>query len=204
MKTKELWIEIFETALQKLPKIERKKAVDYYREMIEDKIEGGIIEEEVVASLGNPYDVAKKILDENGIKYKDKDLFGEEPIEVVEIKEEKEEKKGMPIWATLLLGFFGVIIGIPLLAGWLGVLVALIAVYVSLIAGAVACGVLVFASIIMGLCSIVESGWALFGASLAGLGVTLLLSVVFWALSKGMVKATAWLGKKLVNRGEKK
>ena len=103
MKTKEIWLDIFEDSLQKMPKSERNKIIEFYREMIEDKIESGIIEEEVIASLGNPYDVASKILDENGIKYKSADLSKSE-----EKSKREPKKEGLPLWLTLIVGFFGV------------------------------------------------------------------------------------------------
>ena len=42
--TKELWLSILEDALKKMSKSERSKVLEFYREMIEDKIEGGASE----------------------------------------------------------------------------------------------------------------------------------------------------------------
>lgn len=39
---------------------ERDRLLDYYREMIEDRVEDGILEEEAVAALGDPADIARE------------------------------------------------------------------------------------------------------------------------------------------------
>lgn len=49
------WIEAFETAAKKLgmAKADVAEAVEYYREAIEDRMEEGMGEEDVVAALGS-------------------------------------------------------------------------------------------------------------------------------------------------------
>lgn len=51
--------------LKELPEDERERILDYYREIIDDKIESGQTEEEAVLGLGNVYALAQKILAEN-------------------------------------------------------------------------------------------------------------------------------------------
>lgn len=199
MKTKEIWLNIFEDSLQKMPKSERNRIIEFYREMIEDKIESGIIEEEVIASLGNPYDVASKILDENGLKCNIKDLTKKE-----EITEKKSKKEGLPLWLTLIVGFFGVTVGIPLAISWFAVLISFCATFGALVISAGACTIAILLSIIFALAGFVEGGWAIFGAALAGMGAILLLAVGFWYCAKAMSIATTWLCKKWPKRGEKK
>ena len=45
---------------------EREQIFQYYAEIIDDKIEGGMSEAQAVAQLGTPHQVAAKILEENG------------------------------------------------------------------------------------------------------------------------------------------
>ena len=60
--TKNEFIETLREALKALPASEIEKSVNYYSEIIEDKIEDGICEEEAVNGLGNVTDIAEEIL----------------------------------------------------------------------------------------------------------------------------------------------
>lgn len=199
MTTKEIWLKVFEEELSKLPKADRQKAIEFYREMIEDKIEGGMTEEEVVKSLGNPFDVAEKILKENGIKCKTVDAKEKEYVLVEKVKTKKE----MPIWLAFILGIVVVPVAISLFAGWFSVLISFWAVFVAMVASSVGCVLAIFASLIMGFTGYVGSGFAIFGFCVASTGVVMILAVVFWYLAKGMTKATGWLLNKMARRGEK-
>lgn len=205
--TKELWLKLFEKTLKKLPRAERKKVVEFYREMIEDKLEGGESYEKVIETLGNPYDSAKKILDENGINYNDSDVIASEHTDG---ETPKAKKKKIPTWLAFILGFIGVpvciavfSVGIGLAVSWFAVLVTFWAVFGSMVISAGACFIASFVSIFLGISGYVGSGWALFGGCVAGTGVLMLLAVVFWYLANGMSKATAWACKKIAQRGGK-
>ena len=199
MTTKEIWLKVFEEELSKLPKADRQKAIEFYREMIEDKIEGGMTEEEVVKSLGNPFDVADKILKDNGIKCKTVDAKEKEYVLVEKVK----AKKGMPIWLAFILGIVVVPVAFSLFAGWFSVLITFWATFVAMIASSVGCIIAIFASLIMGFAGYTGSPVAIFGFCVASTGVVMILAVVFWYLAKGMTKATGWLLNKMARRGEK-
>ena len=196
---KGLWLELFEDAIKKLPKAERNKVVMFYREMIEDKIEGGKSEDSVIAELGNPNDVAQKILNENGIQCEDKD-FVKASGQVVKSLEPK--KGGIPIWLACLSGIVVVPVGIALGATWVAMIVSFWAVFVSLVVASLACCIAIFAGIVMAFCGVVGSGYALVGGAIAGTGVTMLLAVGFYWLCIYMSKATAWFFRKKEKRGE--
>ena len=88
-----------------LSEAEIKRSVDYYLEMIDDRIEDGMAEEEAVAAMGNVEDIAKDILFDAplGVLVKSK------------IKKEKQKSSdntllivlllvlGFPVWFPLLL-----------------------------------------------------------------------------------------------------
>ena len=59
---KEKFLSAIEARLNGLPLGDTKKALDYYSELIEDRMEEGMSENEAVASLGNPDEVANQIL----------------------------------------------------------------------------------------------------------------------------------------------
>ena len=56
------FLERLRAALNALPEEEAKKTIAYYAEMIDDRIEDGMSEEEAVAGLGEPEAVAREIL----------------------------------------------------------------------------------------------------------------------------------------------
>ena len=196
---KGLWLELFEDAIKKLPKAERNKVLMFYREMIEDKIEGGKSEDGVIAELGNPNDVAQKILEENGIKHEDKDII---KASSKEIKSIKPKKGGIPLWVACLSGIVVVPVAIGLIATWLALIVSFWAVFVSLVVASFACCIAIFAGIVMAISGVVGSGYALVGGAIAGTGVTMLLAVGFYWLCIYMSKATAWFFRKKKKRGE--
>ena len=58
------FIEQLRSALNGLSEEDLKKSVDYYEEMIDDRIEDGIPEEEAVSGLGSIEEIKNKILKE--------------------------------------------------------------------------------------------------------------------------------------------
>lgn len=61
--------------LSSLSRDERNRVVEYYAELIGDKIESGIPEQEVLSQLGTPRELSMKILSESS-DYKDKHSCG--------------------------------------------------------------------------------------------------------------------------------
>ncbi len=62
---KELYLKRLRSLIRDLPNDERKRIIEFYREIIEDKIESGQSEAQAVAELGDVYMLAQKILTEN-------------------------------------------------------------------------------------------------------------------------------------------
>ena len=62
---KEAYFQKLSRLIRKLPEEDRETILAFYREIVEDKIESGIPEEEAVASLGSVNLLARKILAEN-------------------------------------------------------------------------------------------------------------------------------------------
>ncbi|MEG2116522.1 MAG: DUF1700 domain-containing protein [Clostridia bacterium] len=63
--TKKEFLSELAKSLKRFPQNEVDKSIDFYSELIDDKIEDGISEEEAVESLGSPTSVAGKIIDES-------------------------------------------------------------------------------------------------------------------------------------------
>ena len=139
--------------------------LDYYEEMIDDRMEDGMGEEEAVAAVGTPDDVFRVIL---------ADLprtSAPKPVPVV--TEEPPRKKRSP-WLVVLL-----VVTAPV---WIPLLVAGAAVVLSLIV-----------SLYAVVWSLVVSVWAVF-AGLAGGGALLIVSSVPLVPESGMPAALASLG----------
>ncbi len=62
---KDQFLRILRRRLRGLPAEERERILSYYREMIEDRVEGGEPERDAVRNLGDVHFVAQKILAEN-------------------------------------------------------------------------------------------------------------------------------------------
>lgn len=62
---KELYLKRLRSLIRALPDGERRTIIDFYREIIEDKMESGQTEAEAVAELGDVHVLAQKILAEN-------------------------------------------------------------------------------------------------------------------------------------------
>lgn len=172
--------------LNPLSKSDRQQHLDYYEEMIADRMEDGLTEEEAVAALGRPADIAAQIL-------------GEVP---------PKPARRFPIWAIVLI-----VLGSPL---WLSLFLAVAAVLVAVIAVVAAVYISLWAAIVafyaadlamlLGFLSGIAGGIfyltqgismpavLFFGGGLVCAGVTVLLfflcnllSRLLWQLSKWSV-----------------
>lgn len=162
-----------------LPSKDINDYADYYSEMIDDRMEEGLTEEEAVADIGTPKDVADKII-------------GEYPIPTL-IKAKLKPKRSLRVWEIILI-----ILGSPV---WGALVISAVAVVISLIAALFSLVISLYAaafamtvSLLMGIGSVVancilgnpHAGFLVLGCSLvcAGLGILLFL---------GMNKLTKWL-----------
>ena len=188
---KEQFIRAFRKKLRGMPREEIAKTVSYYEEIIADKIEGGMSEQEAVASLGNLDELARS-------------ARGAEP-ETAEKSPRMHEAPapwiiillvlGSPIWIGIGAGLFGVVIGfwatlfslivtlfsvmIGLLIGHYALLFSLDVTFFALITGSFAGGVaeLAKAFLLMG-----QDKYQVFisagtGILLIGVGILLILSI---------------------------
>ncbi len=96
---------------------ETQKSMEYYAEMIDDRVEDGMTESEAVASLGTVDSIANQIKCEL-------------PITTLVKQRAKEQSKGkkMPVWAIILL-----ILGFPLWGGIVLFILGMVIMFYSLI-----------------------------------------------------------------------
>ena len=134
------FLEELDHLLKSLSKVERHQNLDYYAEMIDDRMEDGLCEEEAVAALGNPADIAAQIL-------------GEVPPKKV---------RRYPVWAIILI-----VLGSPL---WIALLLAAAAVVLSIVLAVSAVYLSVFLSLWAALATLYIADLALLLGFLAAVG----------------------------------
>ena len=176
--------------LNSLSKAERQQHLDYYEEMIADRMEDGLTEEEAVAALGRPADIAAQIL-------------GEAP---------PKPARRFPIWAIVLI-----VLGSPL---WISLLLTVILAIISIVAVIAAVYVSLWAVILalyatdLGLLLGFLSGIAggvfylaqrismpavlFFGGGLVCAGVTVLLFFLCNLLSRMLWQLSKWSVLKII------
>ena len=164
---------------------ERARLVSYYAEMIDDRMEEGMTEEEAVAALGSIDEIAAQILGEtsvvNKIKQKIRRRRALKTWEIVLLA------AGAPLWLTLLLSAFAIFVTIAVLAA--AGTFTLCAVDLSLL-------LLGIAGVLGGI--VLSSGGFSLGAFVVGAALVLLgLSIFLYMGCKCVVKSFAWSFKRL-------
>ncbi|MBQ2733014.1 MAG: hypothetical protein IJF74_02560, partial [Clostridia bacterium] len=127
-------------ALKALPKADIERYVDYYSEMIDDRIDDGMSEEAAVAELGRIEDIAAKILGDiplNGQAEESETHEAQEAPEGTERPETNEiavlpenaesapKRKGGLSALAMLMIIFGAPIWVPVLISLFSVIIAL-------------------------------------------------------------------------------
>ncbi len=188
-----------------LPFLETEERVNFYREMIDDRIEEGLTEEEAVAEVGNPEDIAAQIIAE--YKATKEEPVGEEesaknieeyhtPTEQQTVKAEYFKRKlapweiallvlGSPVWLSLLLAAFAVAISLYA-AAW--------SVIISLWASAVAAAGTAVGAVISGIrfacIGDLAAGLCMLGGALVCAGLSILLFLLSDYVSRQAVLLT--------------
>ena len=186
---KQTFLAQLKASLSSLPKQEIKERLTFYSEMIDDRMEEGLSEEEAVAQIGDADTLVAQILDETPVK-----------------KKTQKEKKRNPVSTVLLWA------GAPV---WFPILLALLAVaFCILLCLWVVVGCLWIAEAAFALCGIAcipvglyftftgnrTAGLAMIAAGLFLIGIAL----VFFYPCKYAGKGMAWLTKKIFIRRSKK
>lgn len=183
---KQEFLEKIRNQLAGLSEDDIKKSIDYYTEMIEDRMEEGLTEEEAVKEMGKPEEVASQILMDTPfsklvkVKVKPKKSLSILSIILIVL--------GSPVWLPLVAAFFIIILSVYIVL-WSFVLV-LYSVVLSLAAGGVS-GLLASVMIMFNvdiLCGVFTLGVAIVCAG---------LSVLLFFGSNQVVKGILFLSKKI-------
>ena len=199
-----------EKKLSVLPQEDIEERLTFYSEIIEDRVEEGISEEDAVAQIGNIEEIAAQILAEHIVEAPP---CGEEKVAVEEFPATVEEKSkrtiktwelvlliaGSPIWFSLLIAVLAVAFSL-FAASW-AIVISLWAVVVSLVACAVA---LPIAAVYFICTGYVYSGLAVIGASLVCGGLGILFCYGCKWTTKGMALLTKAAAISLMKRFRRK
>ena len=169
-----------EARLEGLPEVDRQASLDFYSEMLDDLVEGGMTETEAVASLGSPEAIAEEILLEMPLP------------KLVKAKMKKRRLSGLEI-TLLAVGFpIWLPIGIALLAVVFAIYISLWAVVISLYAANVAMAACaptgIAAAVVLFASGKPTSALLLLGAGLALAGLSILWFLLCNLTAKGMWK----------------
>lgn len=176
------FLDALRHALGKLPSYEVEQSIAFYAEMIDDRIEDGMSEQEAVAALGSVHAIAAQIVAETPPipkGHREGRTPGSRTLNIVLLAILS------PIWVTLALAFACMVLAIYL-AIW-SVVVALWAVVAMLLLCA---PIGVFGLAWCAATGFPLSGIWVFGCGLAGAGLGLFSWFGVLAASKGLVNLT--------------
>lgn len=179
--TKQDFLNELQARLSDLPPREREERLGFYSEMIDDRIEEGLSEEEAVAAIGGIDDAAAQVLTQDPLEK----TAQEKPKRRIRAWQIVLLAVCSPIWLSLLLSAVAVVLSLYLVL-WV-LVICLWAVALSVLGFAV-CEI-VMAGVFAAQGSLPE-GLASLGIGIFGLGATILLFFGCLAASKGVVRLT--------------
>lgn len=164
--------------LSVLPKKEREERISFYAEMLDDRIEEGLSEEEAVEKIGAVDEIASEILTE---------ALSKEAVEKATVKKRRSAFQtallvvSFPIWLSLLIVAFALVFSFY---------AVLFALAISLCAVFVALGVCAPACLVAGIIALFSNGYlgfALIGVGFVCAGLSIFLFIACKSAVKGIV-----------------
>lgn len=178
--TKQEFLKEIKKNIHALPRKDRKRVVEYFSEMIDDRMEDGLSEEEAIAEIGEPQEAARQTISD--------------PAFLAEIKPEAARPKNNALLIVLA------ILGSPLWIAFAAVVLALLLVFyillfvfvVVLFVLVLALGLSAIAMLVAGIYELtklmIPLGFFLIGAFLALTGLTLLAFLGARQAAVGLVR----------------
>lgn len=191
--TREAFLISLKEKLSDLPESETEKAIAFYSESIDDRMEDGLSEEEAVNSLGSVAEIVEEIRTNLPLAV----LIGQK------VKESHQKADNKTLWIVLAVcGFpLWLPLGIAFAAVILAVYVSLWAVVISLYAAVFSFGVAAVCGLIAGMIRCFIAGFwqgaAFIGAALCLAGLFIItIKPIFW-LTKKIIHLTGVLIRKI-------
>ena len=184
---KQQFLDKLKGSLWAMPEADIQNSLDYYSEMIDDRIEDGLSEEEAVAAVGSPEQILRQIAPPAPSDTVQRRRLTIGIILLLIL--------GSPLWLSLLIGALSAILSVYV-SLW-SVIISLWAVFVSL----VACTVGLTVAGIINLCTNNMSyGFVLVGTALITAGLAIFLFFGCKALTNGTVTVTKKIFLAIKNR----
>ena len=130
---KSQFLELLTQKLDGLPRHDIDNSIGFYAEMIDDRVEDGMSEEEAVTALGNIDDIVREVMLESPLSSLVKAKIT--PKNRLQVWEIVLLVLGFPVWFSLLIAFVAVIFSVYI-AIW-SVIVSLYATIVALVLGGI-------------------------------------------------------------------
>lgn len=162
---KDNFLEELDKKLKEISKSDKEEAISYYKEIIEDSVEDGKDEKEVIENLGNMEDIINKVIENSKNQEITKKISGEKTVILL-------------LLSPFIL-IFGVII-ISLFIAWYSIILSMYAVIIALTFASMAYFIHFFVSIFN------NFSFAIFeiGASILSAGLVILLIKIMWLVLK--------------------
>lgn len=178
-------------ALRGMPRAERARSLEYYGEMIQDRMEEGMSEEAAVACLGSADEIARQILESGGMQEKQGRRVPVWMIVLIVL--------GSPVWLTLLFAFLAVVLAAYIVA-W-----SLIAALYAVLLGMAVCGPCGALGLVV---EIARGNFALaallLGAGCALLGLALLALPWLNRATVAVARASVWCAQRILRIFERR
>lgn len=180
--TKQEFITELQKKLSGLPKQEIDERITFYSEMIDDRVEEGLTEEEAILEIGSVDEISVQIAGEIVLskiakeKVKSKRCLGAWEIVLLVL--------GSPIWISLIISALAVILSIYIVL-W-SAIISIWAVFVSV----AACTVVAIVGVIFIVVGHSIPGVAMIGASIICAGLSIFLFFGCKAATKGFIQLT--------------
>ncbi|MGN0184169.1 MAG: DUF1700 domain-containing protein [Aristaeellaceae bacterium] len=182
---KKEFLRVLSRSLRGLPRAERAQSLEYYGEMIQDRMEEGLSEEEAVARLGSADEIARQILESSGVQEKRRSRTPVWMIALIVL--------GSPLWLTLLFAFLAVVLAAYIVA-W-----SLIAALYAVLLGMAVCGPCGLLGFAVGLFKgNLAQAVLLLGGGCALLGAALLVLPWLNRAAIAVARASAWCARKIL------
>ena len=192
---KQDFLDKLKASLWSMPEADKQRSVDYYAEMIDDRMEDGLSEEEAVAAIGDLDEIVRQILTESP----------RPPATVHKEQVKQKQQRGLEPWMIVLL-VLGSPLWIPLVASAVATVVSIyvslwsvvIVLYVVAVAvGIAAIGCIAGSFFMIGRTATLVVVW---GAALLCAGLAILLFLLGNLAAKGMIALTklCWQGAKSI------
>ena len=185
-----------------LPEADIDKALEFYEESIQDRIDEGLTEDQAVAGVGTPEEIAEQILMDTPLSKIVKANIKTSKRKSIKVWEIILIVLGFPIWFSLLMACFALALAIAI------IFLALIIVFFAIV---LVLGVAGIAGLFAGIASLVTgkglSALVVIGLSFILIGLALLLFLPAKAISIWLVelmgKFVKWIKSKFVKRKNK-